>query len=455
MKNLGIAGLGFLMAQAASAATVAVIDSGLDINHEKLAQHVWVNEGERPGNNQDEDHNGFVDDLNGWNFAENNNLLLDPRFSGGFPEDCYEFFRKQGRLSAGIGTEEDKKWIMSKQKNPLFVAQLMRFGNYVHGTHVAGVATGPSGISKAIGVKIIPTAQAKTTLGQELEKAAAEMPTIYEDQEGLIDTIIRFVIRKVADAQSKAVSRAIDYAGSQGAQVANGSFGVSLVALEPVLKGFLSIFGKGKPEDVKTYGAYLLERMNLSASEAIEKAGNTVFVFAAGNDGKNNDEVPVSPAGVKSDAVITVAATNGLSALASFSNYGLSVDVAAPGVNIKSTVPGNRDLEMSGTSMAAPYVTHVVAMVRDTNPELTPSQVKQVVTQTVDQKAFLKGKVKSSGIVNIDRAVQAAEFSKSQPLDQAIASAQRETQDQRTLESESVLESADLFVMPIPSPIAL
>lgn len=455
MKNLAFAGLGLIMAQAAGAATVAVIDSGLDVKHQKLTQHVWVNERETPENSQDEDENGFPDDLNGWNFAENNNILLDPRFAGGFSEDCYEFFRKQGRLSAGIGTDEDKKWLMSKQKNPLFVAELMRFGNYVHGTHVAGLATGLSEASKAIGIKILPTAQATTTLGRELEKALDEMPAVYDDQEGIRDALIRFLIRKVVDAQSTPVTQAISYAANKEAQVANGSFGVSQAAIKPTLKGFLSLLGKGSDEDVKTYADYLIERMNFRALEAVQKAQDTVFVFAAGNDGNNNDEIPVSPAGLHSDSAIIVAATNGLTGLASFSNYGLTVDVAAPGVNIRSTVPGNRYLEMSGTSMAAPYVAHVAAMVRDANPDLTPADVKRIVMGTVDPKAFLSAKVKSGGIVNLDRAVRAAELSRSQSLEEAVASAAQSVRDQKVLEMGSVMESAEFFVTPMPSPIPL
>lgn len=458
MRHLATLGVGIFMAQTVSAATVAVIDSGLDVQHERLSSSVWINDGETAGNSQDEDQNGFPDDIYGWNFAENNNLLLDPRFAGGFPEDCFEFFRRQGRLAAGTGTPEDKQWIMNKQKNPLFVAELMRFGNYVHGTHVAGVATGLKDSAKAIGIKIIPTAQSvdpRSTLGEELKKAFEEMPVMTGEEEGIRDTIIRFVIRKVVDAQSGTVTRAIDYAAKQEALVANGSFGVSMAAIKPILKGFLGLFGKGGDEDVKTYATYLIDRMNQKASEAINRAPNTVFVFAAGNDGNNNDEIPVSPAGVQSDVVISVAATNGLTGLASFSNYGLSVDVAAPGVNIRSTVPGNRILEMSGTSMAAPYVTHVVDQVRETNPELTSAQVKKLVVETVDEKAFLKGKVKSAGIVNLERAVLAAKLSRTQALEQAIAQSRRSVADQKAVETGTVLESANLFVAPLPSPIAL
>jgi subtilisin family serine protease len=110
---------------------------------------------------------------------------------------------------------------------------------------------------------------------------------------------------------------------------------------------------------------------------------------------------------------------------------------------------------MSGTSMAAPYVTQVVDQVRETNPELTPAQVKKLVVETVDEKAFLKGKVKSAGVVNLDRAVLAAKLSRTQGLDQAISQSRRSVADQKAVETGTVLESVNLFVTPLPSPIAL
>ena len=153
-------------------------------------------------------------------------------------------------------------------------------------------------------------------------------------------------------------------------------------------------------------------------------APDTLFIVAAGNDNSNNDIRPDYPANIESDNKIVVAATVGYKSLAEFSNYGATkVDVAAPGVAISSTAPTNAYIALSGTSQAAPYVTNVIAAIKDVNPALTGRDLKSIVLGTVDVKAWLKGRVATSGIVNKARALKAAELAKTQTVDLAISNA--------------------------------
>ena len=110
--------------------------------------------------------------------------------------------------------------------------------------------------------------------------------------------------------------------------------------------------------------------------DAIKAAGDqgVIFVAAAGNSSLDLDQVKVYPASYDLLSIVTVAATSTDDSKASFSNYGTAVDIAAPGVNIQSTVPGGRYGSLSGTSMATPHVAGAIAMIKAARPGLTMTQ---------------------------------------------------------------------------------
>ena len=92
--KLGLLGA-FSLAQIAFGSTIAVIDSGVDFKHPMLQNHAWVNANEIAGNNTDDDQNGYVDDINGWNVIENSNKLVDYKYVGTFSPDMKRFFEIQ------------------------------------------------------------------------------------------------------------------------------------------------------------------------------------------------------------------------------------------------------------------------------------------------------------------------------------------------------------------------
>jgi hypothetical protein len=142
-------------------------------------------------------------------------------------------------------------------------------------------------------------------------------------------------------------------------------------------------------------------------SDAIGYAAskNVVFVTAAGNDGVNNDQASSYPADFRLPNTISVAAVDEAGNLASFSNYGpTTVDLAAPGVDIRSTVPGGF-ATYSGTSMAAPFVTGVVALVAGVHPGYSAAQLVHQVVATAKPLPTLAARVVSGGIVDAYRAL--------------------------------------------------
>ncbi len=143
---------------------------------------------------------------------------------------------------------------------------------------------------------------------------------------------------------------------------------------------------------------------------------NVVFVTASGNDGTNNANNRSYPADDRLPNLLSVAAIDQNGALASFSNFGATtVDLAAPGVNIRSTVPGGY-ATYSGTSMAAPFVTGVVSLLVGLHPEDSASQLVQRILATVKPLPGLQKKVISGGIVDAANAVSDAYYEAHQGL---------------------------------------
>ena len=179
--------------------------------------------------------------------------------------------------------------------------------------------------------------------------------------------------------------RAIDYAVEHGAKVINASWG-----------------GSGAGEEIK------------SLKEAIDRAGakGVLFVAAAGNDGVNNDTASNKsyPASFDSDNLIAVAATDKDDKMAFFSNFGAkTTHVGAPGVDIYSTIPGNKYKAESGTSMACPHVVGAAALIWSKHPEWDYKKVKAVLMKTADRVSSLEGKTISGGRINVMNALQATD----------------------------------------------
>ena len=142
--------------------------------------------------------------------------------------------------------------------------------------------------------------------------------------------------------------------------------------------------------------------------EAISAANDAgiLFVVAAGNESNNNDSSPTYPSNFDVDNVLSVAAVDRNGNLASFSNYGATtVDLAAPGVNIQSTVTGGGYASQSGTSMAAPYVSGIAALLAAENSSLNVSGMKNRLIGSIQTVSALNGKMLAPGIVNAFRAL--------------------------------------------------
>jgi subtilisin family serine protease len=423
----------------AQAAKIAVIDSGLDYKHEMIVPNLWTNSNEI-ADNRDEDGNGYQDDVNGWNFAEQNGMIIDYKYLGTFSADCKTYFDIQGKYFLGQATEADIAWIKAKQKDPAFLKEMGKFGNFVHGTHVAGITIRDSK-NEAMGIKLIPTEVKPFFAGLSDHKSADP-----EKKWKLLET----AFTALAAQQMTLLTNIATFAAFHKVDVANGSFGTGFKQGKMIGDlAFRAIFFKKPTEEESNRAASLfIGALVKEGSKFVAAAPNVLFVFAAGNDGMSNDEFGTSPANIKADNVITVGATYKNEFFAPFSNFGTKmVDIAAPGMLVESAIPGNDYLKVSGTSQAAPYVANVAAKIKEANVKLTPLEVKKILMGTVDRKGFLTEKVTTGGIVNIDRAVMAAQMTNTMSINDAIARSEAQVRDMPVAPKSEVNANA---VVPMP-----
>ncbi len=294
---------------------IAVVDGGTDWQHEDLLANIWTNSGEIPDNNIDDDNNGYIDDVRGWNFVNRDG---DP---AGLP-----------------GT-------------PL---------NTSHGTGVAGVASAVT--NNAIGI-------AGASWNAQLLPVNASCSS---------DSLICFGVEGII------------YAAVNGADIISLSW------------------GSAHP-DLTSFEERALRQFWRTVSDFAGERG-ALLVAAAGNDNVSNDDVLHMPA--SAEHILAVGATNKSDdRKAGFSNYGVTVDVFAPGAALNTTTPGNGYTELAfGTSFSTPLVVGIAALAKTQFPDFTPEQLAQqmrVTADPIDNVNSARTGLMGKGRINALRAVTA------------------------------------------------
>ncbi|RZA08862.1 MAG: hypothetical protein EOP11_03500 [Proteobacteria bacterium] len=429
MKQLAVAALLGLTALNAQAATVAVVDSGTDFTHDKLKSSAWVNAKDSSFDKVDNDQNGKVDDVNGWNFVDKYGKVFYREHLKDVNPIVFQLMTIIAHRQAGSVTPGEEEFFDANLKNlpdadkQGLLAHLNWYGTYTHGTHVAGIVQRQSPGSKIMSARVFPDGPAP----RYPVKAANAFGFAFG---GPVDWIYK-LLAFITNGQFGEVGT---YLAQQKVDVANYSLGLSLTQ---IAKASLQLRGNKEPskDEIAAEARRLYAQFEPEGKKWMALSPNTLFVIASGNDGEDNDVLPAFPANVQVENSISVGASLGYGKIADFSNFGAkSVDVVAPGVAILSTVAAddhNAMLPLSGTSMAAPFVTGVAARIKDANPALTPAQLKAILIGTVDKKDWLVGKVNSAGVVNSDRAARAGTLSLSRNGDiaGAIAQARAEVKD--------------------------
>ena len=450
---------------------VAVIDSGIDIDHGDLKGNIWVNSGEIPNNGKDDDGNGYTDDINGWNFlgdADNEQLeyvrlvasgdTSNPRFleakellskereSTKQNKEQYDGILAQLTTSNAAISEYLKKTNYTKEevdgifttdweilRHVRIIKQSYEFGFDSIEALMKDLSTGLKSFNERLDYNLNINFDGRTIVGDN--------PDDFNDRDygnndvrakngrthgthvsgiiaanrhngigmnGAASNVKIMAIRNTpsGDEYDKDVALAVYYAVDNGAKVINMSFG----------KQF-----SPHSDWVRDAIAYAAEK-------------DVLIVSASGNDGKNTDQINYFPndqidnGKEVSNTFLKVGASApryGSTMVAGFSNYGRNTgDVFAPGSQIYSTYPKESYEFASGTSMAAPLVAGVAALVFSQYPNLSAAQVKQILMTSgvsINKKVSLEngtivsfsGVSKSGKLINAYNAlVMASKLSK-------------------------------------------
>ncbi len=338
---------------------VAVLDTGIDYNNADLADNIWINQADIPSY--------WYTKTNQW--SGYNKIVYKSEIKTATP-GVITFRDLNNPVNAGLVWKSDGHslvdagdllrplnqggWEQSGKRNDLIGWNYVNntnnpMDNNGHGTNVSGIlgATGNNGAGVA-----------------GVDWNVQIMPVKFLDANGY-GSVSNFI-------------QALNYAVAHGAKITNNSW-------------------EGAPYSTALYDAFLNAQQH-----------GVISVAAAGNEGANNDYSPDYPASLSQrlNSVVAVAATTNTDQLAPFSNYGPhSVALAAPGVNILSTVLGGKYEAMSGTSMATPEVTGAMALVWGLHPTWSYGQVINQVLSTTDKLSSLQGKVRTGGRLDLAAAV--------------------------------------------------
>lgn len=403
---------------------VAVIDSGIDINHEDLQGRIWTNTKEIPNNNIDDDKNGFVDDIHGWNFLGNINeenlevtrlmrslkstdaqyeavkKTFDTKINESKAEKFNvdmlsnliktmdEHFGKEDYTIEEIKNIETTKPMLLNSKR--FMISILEAENKPMPEFRKDIKDYEDHVYKKLNYHLNLEFEARSILGDnpnvwqtlvygnnqvsgpKLEDAdhgthvtgiIAQLRGNSKGGDGVVrDNIQIMCLRAVPDGDEydKDIAKAIRYAVDNGAKIINGSFG----------------------KDFATHPEWLLEAIEYAAKKDV------LIVHAAGNDKKEVKEFNNFPNDTRNGKEVANNFIN-VGALtynwnedlaANFSNYSKTeVDIFAPGFDVYASTPNNTYQFMPGTSMASPNVAGVAALLRSYFPKLSAEQVKKIL----------------------------------------------------------------------------
>jgi hypothetical protein len=319
--------------------TLCVWDSGVDWNIFDPMGQMWTNSKEKM-DGKDDDNNGFVDDVHGiaWSLhSDKETSLLYPIGSENMIADeaqMRSWMKGLGDMQSSIESEEatalkkHMSTLAQDQVQPFFEA-IGLYGNYCHGTHVAGIAAAGNPYARLMAARItfdfhfIP-----------------ELPSIEQ-----------------ATKDAAALVETIEYFKKNGVRAVNMSWGGNLRSIEDALETHNA---GGTPEERKELARKIYTIGDTAFKNAIQNAPEILFITSAGNSNADVKFEEFYPSSYDLPNIISIGAVDQAGEETSFTSFG-KVDVYANGFEVLSYVPGGTQMKLNGTSMSSPQVLNWLA----------------------------------------------------------------------------------------------
>ena len=342
---------------------ICIWDSGVDSL--VYPGRLYTNEKEQL-DGKDDDGNGFVDDRHGIAYTLHEDKTsamlypMDDSLRQKLPE-MTEFMKGLLLFQASIDSKAASalKKQMAQMKpekaKPLF-ERLGLFGNYMHGTHVAGIA--------AAGNPYVRILNSRLTFDYHMKP---EAPTVEMARKSVVSN-----------------QETIDYFKAHGVRVVNMSWGGDFKSDEAALEA------NGIGETPEERAKLAREIFNISKDglyEAIKSAPEILFVTSAGNSDNDVEFDEVIPSSFDLPNLMVVGAVDQAGEETSFSSFGENIDVHANGFEVESFLPGGQRMAVSGTSQASPQVTNLAAKLLAKNPSLTVAELIALIKDGSDKSA--------------------------------------------------------------------
>lgn len=474
---------------------VAVIDSGIDVEHEDLKGKIWVNEDEIPNNGIDDDKNGYIDDIHGWNFLGNakGENLNEARLER--TRILAKLMKKyDGVDEATISSDDKKEYELYKQVKEEVEGDKAEYESYIAQLEMLPMIMQqvPKMVEAQLGITDYtlkdlekwdpkdPQMSQMKALAIAMKKGEFTEETIKEQKEQL-ETMINYNLNVEYDDRALIGDNVDDFSdvtyGNNDVEGPDALHGTHVGGIIGAIRGN-DLGGDGVAENVKLMSLravpngdefdkdialairYAVDNgakvINMSFGKSYSPHAKEVYdafvyadskgvllVHAAGNDSKDVDTEPNFPTSMydfqtaKLDHFLTIGASTRFykakakknedgskgekmgDLAAPFSNYGdVGVDVFAPGYEIWNTVPQSDYMKLQGTSMAAPMVSGVAAMLKSYFPNLSMKEIKDIMLETAtsykgtmhtmpgDEKAVDFGDLSVTGsVINVQAAV--------------------------------------------------